>query len=30
MDSDEEMEDNYLDFIINEALTEEEEAMLNE
>ena len=28
MDSDEEMEDNYLDFIINEALSDEEEAML--
>jgi hypothetical protein len=28
MDSDSEMEDNYLDFIINEALTEEEEDML--
>ena len=26
--SDEEMEDNYLDFIIDEALTEEEEDML--
>ena len=28
MESDEEMEDNYLDFIIDEALTEEEEDML--
>jgi len=28
MESDSEMEDNYLDFIINEALTEEEEDML--
>ena len=28
MDSDEEMEDSYLDFIINEALSDEEEAML--
>ncbi len=28
MESDEEMEDNYLDFILDEALTEEEEDML--
>jgi len=28
MDSDDEMEDNYLDFVINQALSEEEEEML--
>jgi len=28
MESDEEMEDNYMDFILDEALTEEEEDML--